>query len=273
MKFTPVIVTLVKRSTSRRAPDIPLRTTQVVRQGWDLMQRTTNFQIISIGQPDDHLFDGIPKRWAYMCTDVMLGVIYNPQMPTLHLHETVAIQVSLRSPPHRINGDDSLSIEWQPRQLFQLPRLCDMGTETTSIQLGKFSTTTNIDGDTRERWRRKARAEFRRWWFRQDRRRELLHRDFLIFLFRQKVLFTSKNAMQGVLTVLILQTTQVLGLAPPIRLERSFLLIISFGSISGAVVGGGGGNFCANPRLSDRREGRVKLHESIVFLVWAPRSA
>ena len=98
----------------KKGTDIPLRYTQVIRQGWDLTQVTTTFQILSIGQPDDHLFDRIPKRWAYICTDVMLGVIYNPQMPTLHLDETVTIQVSLRSPPHRINGNDTVSIEWQP---------------------------------------------------------------------------------------------------------------------------------------------------------------
>ncbi|CAF0826817.1 unnamed protein product [Rotaria sp. Silwood1] len=68
--------------------DIPLRTTQVFRQAWNLVRRTTKYRIISIDKPDAHLFDMIPKNWTY--------------------------NFSLQSPPHRINGNDTVIIAWEP---------------------------------------------------------------------------------------------------------------------------------------------------------------
>ncbi|CAF2542996.1 unnamed protein product [Rotaria sp. Silwood2] len=42
--------------------NISLRTTKVIRQGWDLIQRTTKYRVISIGKPDVHLFNMIPIK-------------------------------------------------------------------------------------------------------------------------------------------------------------------------------------------------------------------
>ncbi|CAF3000187.1 unnamed protein product [Rotaria sp. Silwood2] len=76
--------------------DIPLRTTRIVRRGWIVLQETTKYRIISIGKPDDRLFDIIPKDWAYNCKDTSL------------------VQIWLISPPHRIYGNDTVIVEWQP---------------------------------------------------------------------------------------------------------------------------------------------------------------
>ena len=63
----------------KKNTDIPLRSTQVVRRGWNIIQVTTYYKIISIGKPDEKYFDSIPKNWSYICRDVMLGLFYYPQ--------------------------------------------------------------------------------------------------------------------------------------------------------------------------------------------------
>jgi len=97
----------------KKNTDIPLRMVQVLRQGWNVVQRTTKYNIISIGKPDDHLIQIIPKDWAYSCRDVMLGLLYYPQTSKIILDDTSTVEVWLITPPHRIHGNDTVTIEWE----------------------------------------------------------------------------------------------------------------------------------------------------------------
>ncbi|CAF3363534.1 unnamed protein product [Rotaria sp. Silwood2] len=92
---------------------IPLRLTAVGRKGWNVRQFTTYYKVISVGKPDDKLFDSIPKNWSIACRDVMLGLLYYPQTSKINLTQSTEIQVWLRTPPHRINGNDTVRIQWQ----------------------------------------------------------------------------------------------------------------------------------------------------------------
>ncbi|CAF1309250.1 unnamed protein product [Rotaria sp. Silwood1] len=94
--------------------DIPLRTTRVVRRGWVVVQEVTKYRIISTGKPDDRLFDMIPKDWAYNCKDTSLGLLYYPQTSKITLNQSSSVQIWLISPPHRIYGNDTVIVEWQP---------------------------------------------------------------------------------------------------------------------------------------------------------------
>ena len=98
----------------KKNTDIPLRTTAIVRRGWDLFHEITYYNVSSIGKPDEKFFDQIPKNWAYNCTDLMLHPVYNPTILTIELHKSVTVEVSLYSPPHRIDGNDTVTIEWSP---------------------------------------------------------------------------------------------------------------------------------------------------------------
>jgi hypothetical protein len=97
----------------KKNTDIPLRFVQVVRRGWDIVQATTNYNIISMGKPDEKYFDSIPKNWSTTCRDVMLGLLYYPQSTKINLNENVEVQVWLITPPHRINGNDTVRIQWK----------------------------------------------------------------------------------------------------------------------------------------------------------------
>ena len=97
----------------RKGTDIPVRSTQVISTPWEVRQFTTEYMMISVGKPDDKYFDPISKDWARSCQDVNLGVVYNPQSTKIDLNESVKIQVSLRTPPHRIDGNDTVSIQWK----------------------------------------------------------------------------------------------------------------------------------------------------------------
>ncbi|CAF3775468.1 unnamed protein product [Rotaria sp. Silwood1] len=119
--------------------EIPLRTTEVVRQGWDMMRQTTTYRVVSIGEPDQRLFDNIPKNWAYDCNDTMLGIRYDPQMPTLKLNENVTIQVWLPTPPHRINHNDTVSIEWQPASFSECKDCVTWTPNRLSFNIGNFN--------------------------------------------------------------------------------------------------------------------------------------
>jgi hypothetical protein len=95
---------------------IPLRLTRVARIGWEIRQSTTYYKIISMGKPDDHYFDPMPKNWSLTCLDVMLGVLYYPQTSKIDLHQSVKVQVWLITPPHRINGNDTVIIQWKSEE-------------------------------------------------------------------------------------------------------------------------------------------------------------
>ncbi|CAF1374231.1 unnamed protein product [Rotaria magnacalcarata] len=93
--------------------DIPRRSVEVRRAEWKVIQITTYFTILSIGKPNEKYFNSIPKDWFHICRDDDLEVLYNPQRISIGLHESVKIQVWLRSPPHRIDGNDTVTIQWK----------------------------------------------------------------------------------------------------------------------------------------------------------------
>ena len=100
----------------KKDTEIPLRSVQVVRRGWDLVQVTTNYQVISIGQPDEKYFDSIPKNWSANCRDVNLALLYEPTLIKIILNQSSKIHLSLAAPPHRINGNDTVRIRWNASQ-------------------------------------------------------------------------------------------------------------------------------------------------------------
>ncbi|CAF3583911.1 unnamed protein product [Rotaria sp. Silwood1] len=95
---------------------IPLRFTQVVRRGWNVVQAITNYKIMSMGKPDDKFFNSIPQNWSLTCRDVMLGLLYYSQTTKIILNQSADVQVWLITPPHRINGNDTVRIQWKPTQ-------------------------------------------------------------------------------------------------------------------------------------------------------------
>ncbi|CAF0739716.1 unnamed protein product [Adineta steineri] len=97
----------------RKNTDIPVRSTQVIETPWEVRQYTTTYLVISVGKPDDKYFDSIPKDWARTCRDVMLGISYNPQSTKIDLNKNVKFQVWLPSPPHQIDGNDTVQIGWK----------------------------------------------------------------------------------------------------------------------------------------------------------------
>jgi hypothetical protein len=96
--------------------DVPLRSTGVVRRGWSIVQEIINYQIISMGKPDEKYFDSIPKNWSLICRDVMLGLFYYPQTTKIELNRGVDVQIWLITPPHRINGNDTVTIQWNSNE-------------------------------------------------------------------------------------------------------------------------------------------------------------
>lgn len=95
---------------------IPLRSTEVVRHGMQILQEVTNYKIISIGKPDEKYFDSIPKNWSATCQDVNLGLLYNPGATAISLNQSSKIHISLSAPPHRIKGNDTVRIRWKQTQ-------------------------------------------------------------------------------------------------------------------------------------------------------------
>jgi hypothetical protein len=100
----------------KKNTEIPLRSTQVIYRGYRFIQTTTNFKVISIGKPDDKYFDSIPKNWYNTCRDLNLELLYDPPFTKINLHESVEIHISLAAPPHQINGNDTVRIQWNTTQ-------------------------------------------------------------------------------------------------------------------------------------------------------------
>jgi len=96
----------------KHANDTPLRSIQLQSVGERSFFQTTEYQIISIGKPDDKYFAGIPTNWYTSCldTDLQLEFFADSYVIYYRTHRTVA--VSLFAPPHRVNGNDSVTITW-----------------------------------------------------------------------------------------------------------------------------------------------------------------
>lgn len=97
----------------RKGTDIPVRSTQVISTSWEVRQYTIEYMMISVGKPDDKYFDPIVKDWARSCRDVNLGLFYNPQSTKIDLNQSTKVQVWLPTPPHRIDGNDTVYIQWK----------------------------------------------------------------------------------------------------------------------------------------------------------------
>ncbi|CAF0830512.1 unnamed protein product [Adineta steineri] len=91
--------------------DIPLKTVRI-----DNFQERiqTEYKVLSIGKPDEKLFEPIPLDWAYKCNDLALGVVLNATTLELKVNESATIEIYLSTPPHRINGNDTVIIEYKP---------------------------------------------------------------------------------------------------------------------------------------------------------------
>ncbi len=61
-------------------------------------------------------FDSIPKDWSVTCEDVNLGLLYYPEAITIGLNQSSKIHISLSAPPHRIKGNDTVTIRWKETQ-------------------------------------------------------------------------------------------------------------------------------------------------------------
>ena len=103
----------------KKNTDIPLRTANVFRRRWEVVRETIYYNVTSVGKPDDKLFNRIPQNWAYNCTDLMLGLLYDPQILVIALNKTSPVQMWLTTPPHIINGNDTVIIEWHPSNTSQ----------------------------------------------------------------------------------------------------------------------------------------------------------
>ncbi|CAF3352359.1 unnamed protein product, partial [Rotaria sp. Silwood2] len=103
---------IAPRPLFKKNTEIPLRLTQVVSRGYRFIQKTTNYKIISIGKPDDKYFNSIPKNWPTACEDLDLGLSYYSEFATIRLHQSAEFHVSLSTPPHRIDGNDIVRVQW-----------------------------------------------------------------------------------------------------------------------------------------------------------------
>lgn len=97
----------------KKNTEIPLRTTRVVRRGWDFLQITINYEVMSIGTLDRKFFNSIPKNWSLACRDVLLGLYFNPQTTKLAVGAKSDVQIWLPTAPHRIDGNDTMIIQWR----------------------------------------------------------------------------------------------------------------------------------------------------------------
>ncbi|CAF1392157.1 unnamed protein product, partial [Adineta steineri] len=96
----------------KKNTEIPLRLNQVVYRGYRFIQTTINYNIISIGKPDDKYFNSMPKDWPTKCEDVDLGLTYYPQSATIKLNKSAEFHVSLSTPPHQIVGNGTVLVQW-----------------------------------------------------------------------------------------------------------------------------------------------------------------
>lgn len=96
----------------KKATDTPLRSIQLQTVSQRRIFRTTTYQVLSIGKPDDKYFADIPKNWYTSCLDINLQIRYFTDADRVGYHSYQAVGVSLFAPPHRINGNETVTISW-----------------------------------------------------------------------------------------------------------------------------------------------------------------
>ena len=92
--------------------NIPIRYSEVVLVDTEIIRQTRNFTIYSMEKPSDKYFDSIPENWTEDCRDGDLGVLYNPNEITLHVQQSVEVEVWLPAPPHQIHGNSTVIFHW-----------------------------------------------------------------------------------------------------------------------------------------------------------------
>lgn len=96
-----------------KSTPVPSYSTEVVRTGMRVVQQVTHYEVLAIGEPGKEYFDSIPKNWSTSCRDYNLGVNYDPLSVVIALNKSSRTRVSLTSPPHVINGDSTVRIQWK----------------------------------------------------------------------------------------------------------------------------------------------------------------
>ncbi|CAF3975596.1 unnamed protein product [Rotaria sordida] len=117
----------------KKNTDIPLRYTFIEGHGFFAMRATINYKIISIGKPSDELFVKIPQNWMNNCTDLNLGLDYILPSPIINVNESATVKIRLTSPPHLVNGNDTMILQFQNFHEYQtmiVTRIKE-GSETT----------------------------------------------------------------------------------------------------------------------------------------------
>ncbi|UJR34270.1 hypothetical protein I4U23_021674 [Adineta vaga] len=106
--------------------DRPIRSTRIDYNIAALVQKTTEYKVLSIGKPDEKYFNSIPQNWTGLCADARFQIQYDPGATYLYPGETVDIQVWLTSAPHKVNGNDTVRIQWKadqyPRDFTLIPK-------------------------------------------------------------------------------------------------------------------------------------------------------
>jgi hypothetical protein len=100
----------------KKNTQIPLRFTQVINLGIVVIQSTINNKVISVRKPDEKYFDLVPKDWYTTCRDLNLGLSSNPKSTKISLHQSAEIHISLSAPPHLIDGNDTVHVQWDTTQ-------------------------------------------------------------------------------------------------------------------------------------------------------------
>jgi hypothetical protein len=103
-RFESGETSLCQKTYLKKNTQVPLRSTEVVRHKRQVIQAVTNYQIISMGKPDEKYFGSIPKNWSVTCLDVNLDLLYYREITTIGLNQSTNIHISLSVLPHRING-------------------------------------------------------------------------------------------------------------------------------------------------------------------------
>ncbi|CAF1484041.1 unnamed protein product [Rotaria sp. Silwood1] len=108
----------------KKDTDIPLRYVFVDGHGFFSSRVTINYKIISIGKPSDKLFAKIPKNWMDNCTDRNLALDFTYPSAEVKLHENVTVTIRLTSPPHRIDGNNTMILQWKVDKTMSICQDC-----------------------------------------------------------------------------------------------------------------------------------------------------
>jgi hypothetical protein len=96
----------------RKNTDIPLQYNYIYTDSGYTYQGKRYFTNVSVGKPDDKYFKIIPKDWTTICTDLNLDVLFSETFEKIDVQESAGIDIWLSTPPHRINGNDTVTIQW-----------------------------------------------------------------------------------------------------------------------------------------------------------------